>query len=411
MKHMIRKPMYSLILLAVMVFGTAFLSFFRADIAAGWAQVDRLYDDARITIELVPEGGWDEIQMKTHKNTMISGMPEISETLTLQECYYVLRDGTPLPQPVQPEPVEGYEFEPVVAVPMQTHTIRGTNDLPWLMEYWDISVEWMEGKSVADFCVTGESAPCLVRKELLEQTGLTLGDCISVSPTPWVGKVHYQAPTFELTIIGTYEEDFGRTGEMDLLVPEESFLNGPKLFWSGDMMYRCYYRAYAMKMDPAFNREYDRVEEELQKILYDMGAYSFATNARAIENAARPLIQKLQMQELLVLPLCVLLMLAAFVAAVLLGLSMDTEVFLRLMWGEKRPQVFAALLTVAGLWLVICIAASTAAAFLTAGADWLRWAATYSGMTAVGCLLGCGIPLARACTANLVRSYQSREGE
>ena len=170
MKHMIRKPMYSLILLAVMVFGTAFLSFFRADIAAGWAQVDRLYDDARITIELVPEGGWDEIQMKTHKNTMISGMPEISETLTLQECCYVLRDGTPLPQPVQPEPVEGYEFEPVVAVPMQTHTIRGTNDLPWLMEYWDLSVEWMEGRSVADFCVTGESAPCLVRKELLAQT-------------------------------------------------------------------------------------------------------------------------------------------------------------------------------------------------------------------------------------------------
>ena len=35
MKHMIRKPMYALILLAVMVFGTAFLSFFRADIAAG----------------------------------------------------------------------------------------------------------------------------------------------------------------------------------------------------------------------------------------------------------------------------------------------------------------------------------------------------------------------------------------
>ena len=176
-------------------------------------------------------------------------------------------------------------------------------------------------------------------------------------------------------------------------------------------MYRCYYRAYAMRLDPAFNREYDRVEDELEKILYDMGAFSFATNARSIENAARPLIQKLQMQELLVLPLCVLLMLAAFVSAVLLGLSMDTEVFLRLMWGEKRARVFAALLGVAGLWLLICIAASTAAAFLTAGADWLRWAATYSGTTAGGCLLGCGIPLGRACGANLVKSYQSREGE
>ena len=142
-----------------------------------------------------------------------------------------------------------------------------------------------------------------------------------------------------------------------------------------------------------------------------MGAFSFATNARSIENAARPLIQKLQMQELLVLPLCVLLMLAAFVAAVLLGMSFDTEVFLRLMWGEKRARVFAALLTVVGLWLVICIAASVTTATLAAGSDWLRWAAKYSSMTAVGCLLGCGIPLARACGANLVKSYQSREGE
>ena len=176
-------------------------------------------------------------------------------------------------------------------------------------------------------------------------------------------------------------------------------------------MYRCYYRAYAMRLDPAFNREYDRVEEELQKILYDMGAFSFATNARSIENAARPLIQKLQMQELLVLPLCVLLMLSAFIAAVLLGLSMDTEVFLRLMWGEKRAGVFATLLGAVGLWLIVCIATSIASAYLTAGAYWLPWAAKYSGMTAIGCLMGCGIPLGRACGRNLVKSYQSREGE
>lgn len=188
MKHMIRKPMYALILLAVMVFGTAFLSFFRSDIAAGWAQVDRLYDDARITIELVPEYGWDEIQMKTHKDTMISGMPEISQTLTVQDCYYVLRDGTPLPEPVQPEPQEGYEYETVVSIPADTHTIRGTTNLPWLMEYWDISVEWMAGKSIADFCISDTAAPCLVRKELLEQTGLTLGDTVAVSPTPWAGE-------------------------------------------------------------------------------------------------------------------------------------------------------------------------------------------------------------------------------
>lgn len=409
MKHMIRKPMYAMILLAVMVFGTAFLSFFRSDIAAGWEQVNRLYDDARITIELVPDTGWSEIQMKSHKDIIISGMEEIRETLSVIECSYVLRDGTPLPQPEPPQVGLSYvsEYVPITDV----HSIRGTNNLPWLTDYWDLEIEWMDGKSLVDFTVTDNEAPCLVRRELLEETGLKLGDKLTISPTPYYDLIHYLAPEMELTIIGTYDENFNRTGTLDLLVPEESFLNGPKLLYSGEMMYRCYYRAYAMRLDPAFNREYDRVEEELQKILYDMGAFSFATNARSIENAARPLIQKLQMQELLVLPLCVLLMLSAFIAAVLLGLSMDTEVFLRLMWGEKRTRVFAALLCAVGLWLLICIAASSAAAYLTAGAHWLLWAAKYSGMTAIGCLMGCGIPLGRACTANLVRSYQSREGE
>lgn len=409
MKNMIRKPLFSLILLAVMVFGAAFLAFFRADISAGWEQVDRLYTDARITIELVPEGGWDEIQMKTHKDTMISGMPEIAETLTVQDCYYVLRDGTPLPKPEQPTEVPGVDYS-VETLRAETHIIRGTSNLPWLMEYWDLTVEWMDGKTLADFCVTGDAAPCLVRKELLEQTGLMLGDQIPVSPSPWFGEVHYLAPQIPLTIIGTYSEAFDRTGAMDLLVPEESFLNGPKLFWSGDMMYRCYYRAYAMKMDPRFNREYDRVEQELEKILYDLSAYSFASNARAIENAARPLIQKLQMQELLVLPLGLLLLAAAVVAAVLLGISMDTEVFLRLLWGEGRVKVFAVLMGLVGLWLAVCVSISCAAVHLTAGSQWVSWAAAYSGISAICCLLGSAVPLARACGGNLIRSYQSREG-
>ena len=409
MKHMIRKPMLALILLALMVFSTAFLAFFRADIAAGWAQVDRLYDETQITVELVPDSGWSEIQMKTHKDIMILGMPEVKETLSVLECYYVLRDRTPLPQPEVPTDGSTYvsEYVPISEI----HSIRGTNNLPWLREYWDMQIEWMPGKSMEDFHVVDGKAPCLVRRELLEELGLEPGSAVTVSPTPYYDLIHYLAPEIELTIIGTYEESFDRTGKLDLLVPEESFMNDPKLLYSGEMMYRCYYRAYAMRLDPAYNREYDRVEDELEKILYDMGAYSFATNARAIENAARPLIQKLQMQELLVLPLSLLLIAAAVVAAVLLGLSLDTEVFLRLMWGEKRSTIFFRLGGVVLLWLLVCGSFSCAASCLTAGTSWLRWSAGYSGITALFCALGCAIPLVRACGRNLVKSYQSREGD
>ena len=392
MKHMMRKPMLPLLLLAVMVFGTAFLSFFKADIAAGWEQVDRLYSDSQVTVDLVPDAGWANLQMKTHKDVMIQGMPEVAQTLTVMECFYVLRDGTPLLRSD-----DGQEF-----VPAETSIIRGTNDIVWLEDYWDLQIEWLDGWDGDRFRVTDGKVPCLVRREMLD----TVGEIVPISPTPWDGEVHPDAPVFELVVAGIVEDEIGRIEETDILVPEESFLGEPKLFYNSYMMYRCYYRAYAMRVDPVYNREYDRVEKELEQKLYDLKGYSFATNAHALENAARPLVQKLQMQELLVTPLCVLLCLAAVVIAVLLGMSFELEVFLRLMWGEKRAKVFASLGGAVLLWLVICVIASVGAGFVMPA-----WAAKFSSVTAVLSMAGCAVPLGIRCGGNLIRSYQSREGE
>ena len=417
MKHLIRKPMLPLLLLAVMVFGTAFMTFFRADIAAGWDQIDRLYDDARITVEIVPEAGWSNLSMKTHKSMRIEAMPEVGETLSVMECEYILRDGTPLELPD-----DGGEDDSAASddwmweyqddyIQITTNTIHGTNNMPWLAEYWELTIDWLDGWTEECFAVTNGTVPCLVRQALLDETGLTLGDTVSISPSPWNGRVSAEADIFDLLIVGVYSEDMDRVGQMDILVPQESFLGEPKLFYNSDMMYRCYYRAFALKLNPEYNREYDRIEDELEGILYDLNGYSFATNARALENAARPLTQKLQMQELLVMPLCLLLCAAAVVIAVLLGMSMETEVFLRLMWGEKRMAVFAALGGVVCLWLLICVVAACGASCLTAGTAWLGWAAKYSAATAALCALGCAVPLMKSCGSNLVKFYQSREGE
>ena len=412
MKHLIRKPMLPLLLLVVMVFGTGFLAFFRGDIAAGWERVDRLYSEARVIVEVMPDSGWGNLQIKTHKNMLIEAMPEVAETLSVMECYYVLRDENPLPEPTVDE--EDLQFSAQWGsdrVPVETAKIRGTNNLTWLTEYWSLTVQWQDGWGLDNFRVTEGVLPCLVSQAFLDRHGLNLGDVIEISPSPWKMSVSYQAPRFPMTVVGTYDEELGRTEPEDLLVPEESFLGGPRLFYNSDMMYRCYYRAYALRLNPEFNREYDRIEDELEGILYDIQGYSFVTNARALEKAARPLMQKLQMQELLVLPLCLLLCGAAVVIAVLLGMSMETEVFLRLMWGEKRMAVLARLGGAVCLWLLVCVVAACGGSCLTAGSRWLNWAAKYSAVTAVMCALGCAVPLVRGCSSNLVKFYQSREGE
>lgn len=401
MKHLIRKPMLPLLLLAVIVFGTAFMTFFRADIAAGWDQIDRLYADTRITVEVIPEAGWSNLQMKTHKNILIEAMPEVEETLSVMECYYLLRDGKSLPAP---DPQVG-------GCVVETGIIHGCNDLPWLAEYWDLEIRWIDGWNGENFSVTDGVLPCLVRRELVDAGFAVPGGTITISPTNRHQYIVPEPAEFEMMVVGVYEDQKGHTKEDSVLVPQESFLGEQKLFYCSDMMYRCYYRTYLLLLDPEYNREYDRIEAELEKILYDLHDYTFSTNAGALENAARPLRQKLQMQELLVIPLCLLLMCAAAVAAVLLGMSMETEVFLRLMWGEKRIRVFVGLGGVVCLWLLMCTVMAVCAGCLTAGVQFAAWALRYSAAAALLCALGCAVPLAKACGSNLVKFYQSREGE
>ena len=398
MKHMKRKPMLPLILLVILVLGSAFMAYFRADIDAGWAYVDDLYQNTQIEVELVADGG-GYLNMFTHKDMIFRAMPEVLESYTLIQCPFVLRDGSPLP------PVD--EYYGYISTP--TTTIHGTNNIGWLSEYWNLDIQWASGPD--NFRVENGVLPCLVQQQLLDNAEVQIGDTIYVSPGPYPGCMMPDAPEIPAKIAGVYDDPTGRTGARDIIVPEAGFMEEPKLMYCPEMMNQLYYRAYALKINPDFNREYDRIEDELEGFLYDLDGYSFVTNADALEKAARPLIQKLQMQEMLVLPLGCLLCAAAVVIAVLLGLSMELEVFLRLMWGEKRLTVFLNLLGLVCLWLMLGIAGAWGAGILTAGPQWGAWGAKFCGVCAVLSAMGCGIALIRACWRNLIKSYQSRESE
>ena len=399
MKHILRKPMLPLILLAILVFGTAFLSFFRSDIDAGWRYVDDLYQNTQIEVELVSDGG-GYLQMPTHKDIIFSGMPEVLETYTLIQCPYVLRDGTPLPT----------DDEKDSKAP-QRNMIHGTNNIGWFTEYWQMNVAWESGYGKENFRVMDGVIPCLVKQELLDTANLQTGDTVYISPTNYDYAIIDNAPQFEMLIVGTYTEPIGRTGGLDMIAPEECFMGEPKLLYGPDLLTHCFYRAYALKINPDYNREYDRIEDELDGFLYDLDGFSFVTNADALEKAARPLIQKLQMQELLVTPLCLLLCAAAVIVAVLLGMGMNLEVFLRLMWGEKRVLVFMSLGGVVFLLLALSVILAWGCSILTAGSEWALWGVKYASVAAGVSLAGFAVPLMRACTSNLIKSYQSREAE
>lgn len=203
----------------------------------------------------------------------------------------------------------------------------------------------------------------------------------------------------------TYQMDSG------IIVPEEIFLSGPQLLYNSNMMYDCFYRTFVMELDPKYNRDYDTTEEAVEGIVYDLKEFELVSNFRTLRRAVGPLERKLAVQEQLVLPLAVLFALAAMTCTVLLAKSCETEVFLRLMWGERRIGVFGKLIATVILWLTVCTAISTAAVGLSAGGDWISWAAGYAATVSVSCVIAAAIPMGRSCVRNLVAFYQSKEGE
>ena len=134
------------------------------------------------------------------------------------------------------------------------------------------------------------------------------------------------------------------------------------------------------------------------------------SNVRILEQAVRPIEQKIRIQQMLVTPLRILLCIAAAVMAVFLCAGFSGEVFLRLLWGEKRWLVW---LSMMGSVLFLMVAEGMIAlgiVWLVCGAQWINWAAEYMMRVVVLCFVAIAIQQTIFCTKNMVAFYQSKEG-
>ena len=385
MRHLIRKPLLPILILAVMVFAVCFLAFFQDGIQRDRAQVEGLYDNTLLTIELLP-GAYssDLLQLQTHKGDFLEALDQVSKTLRVMECDAQLDN--------------------------RDTRVYGTNDHTWLAQHQDLEVELWESWDWTLFSETNHTIPCIVGMNLFSGLELSLGDTVTVVPMDYTGILTDSNPEVSMVVAGVFSDP---THVMDggIIVPEEIFLFGPRLLYNSNMMYDCFYRTFVMELDPKYNRDYDTTEEAVEGIVYDLKEFELVSNFRTLRRAVGPLERKLAVQEQLVIPLAALFAMAAMTCTVLLVKSIDTEIFLRLMWGERRIGVFCSLMAAMALWLTVCTAISTAAVGLSAGEDWILWAAGYAGIVSASCVMAAAIPMGRSCVRNLVAFYQSKEGE
>lgn len=393
MKEFVRSPRLPALLLALVVFGVCFMTWFQKSLEDNQAQIDRLYETTQLIFQVLPgEESTTELRMNLHKGSRIEDLPEVTEYMGMIRCAYSLR---------QPE------SRPALS------TVCGTDNPELFADANSLAITFGAGWDKDGFLTNRERGiACLMEDELAAELALNTGDTFVIAPTNGWDDPQW-APSLTMVLAGTFSDPHASLDAKSLIVPEDVFLadpNTPHLLCNSNMMYDCFYRQFCFLIDPAYNREYQRILEDAEEILASSDNFAVHTNARTLKEAVEPLERKLRLQQMLVGPLSILLCLACSVGALLLALSLRGEIFLRRMWGEGRSRVFFRLMLRCLVFLTLCAGLALGLVRVTCGTPWLDWAGTYTATTAVCCLLPVAGTLLGSCGTNMVKFYQSREG-
>ncbi len=390
MKHFIRKPVLPLLLALLLIFGIVFLTLFQKNIEDGEQEVETIYNNTVIYFRVLPgEKSGSELSLTRIKGALIEDVEGVTKSYGLMRTSYAL---------VSPAE-KNYEGQ-----------IYGTKNLEFMARENELVLHFFEGESQETFTnFSYDAVPCLVSEGMAEQLELEPGQEIQISPAGF-GATGVR-PVLNLYLAGVYEDPLRNL--MGMVVPEELFMEDvskPHLLYTSHMMYDCVYRQFSFEIDPKYNRDYLQIIEKTEKILPSGDKCEVVTNAKTLTNAVRPLERKLAVQKMLLPPLTLLICAAVAIVSLLLALSLRREIFLRLMWGEKRPLVLLKMLTGTVTLLGAASLLAVGTVLLTAGPGRMMTALGVLGLTDGLCLLAALIPLTVFCFRNLISLYQAGEG-
>lgn len=393
MKHILRKPLLPCVLLILLVFSVCFMTLFQQNILDNQAAMEAMYDSVQLKFQVLPGTSSNgELKLRNKTVTKLLALEGVTDHLYYLECPYSLRS------PIQ---LANYS------------TVYGTNDLSFFSEERGVKITlgegWSEDSVLRPIDSTG--IPCILEINLAGVLGVNPGDTFVIAPNAAEESDPESAPSLEMVVAGTFEDEAGLVDLYSIIVSAESFSSNPGFMYSGPMMESFYYyRTFHFLTDPSYNRNFQAIKDEVNAVLEKDGDYILYSNVRILEQAVRPIEQKIRIQQMLVTPLSILLCIATAVMAVFLCAGFSGEVFLRLLWGEKRWLVW---LSMIGSVLLLMVAEGMIAlgiVWLVCGAQWINWAAQYMMMIVVLCFVAIAIQQTIFCTKNMVTFYQSKEG-
>lgn len=392
-KYILRKPLFPILLLALILFAVLFMGSLRRGIERDIQTVNDMYDNAVITFEALPGAdGSGELHLYPHFGDDFENMEEFEKAYSTMTCPYSLRE---------PEAKVGFG------------RLYGTNDTEWFAESNRLTVEWAEGFGFGmdnDWNSNDGDIPCIADSEYLAASGLKAGDHFTVAPYDMSGEDREKAPSVSMYIIGSFDNETEILERNSLIVPECIFLEEPSILYYWRMMENyCAFNQYKIVVRQEYNRNVDEIESKIQATA-DRAKIVMHSDVRILKKATRPVEQRLRIQKALEGPLEVALAIAAALMAVLMAIGVQDDIFLYILQGESRAKTFLKmLLNLSGIMLAWAAVAALAGMAML-GTDWLVWMAEYLGTIIILCIAAAAVTILRFCYKNLVNFYQTKEG-
>lgn len=386
-----RRPLLPVLLMIFLAGSVCCLTLFENNIQRNRQTVDELYESMQLRYRVLPgnasSGG--ELNLTYYTAEDIEDMAEVASGYGVMESEYSLR---------MPENVPGLSV------------VYGTEVPDWFAGERALTITYAEGWDGTAFQSDAESGeiPCIMDVSLQEMLGLEPGQTFSVAGYR-AGENDSNAPAVSMVLAGVFVN--GSVEPMSLIVPEWLFLQEGQLLHSlrmREMGLR--YTEFWFELKPEYNRYFDQIEDQVKEILDKKGNYLLYGNTRELTNAVRPLERKGEFQQKLVLPMEAAFCVIVILTDLLYALSLREEIFLRLLWGEKRGRIlFKNFICLCMPDILGGVPGLGIAMLLPGGRGRMAQLCAYMGVCVFSGIAAAMIVVLCTCKANLIRLYQQRE--
>ncbi|MBR0092120.1 MAG: hypothetical protein IJP92_10510 [Lachnospiraceae bacterium] len=331
-----RKPLNTVLFMMSALIGVLLLILNDRVMADNEASVEELMNLSVITCHIIANNPTEApVRILPMQAEMLTERDEVADWFAYERGPFYLNGS---------DPADG--FFVVYATTDYEHFFRET--------YVECKVE----PEYADADFATESYVCFADKSFLSAKELAVGDTIDIRGGRADTSYNPNAPLLSFRIIGSYDAENSSISSAAIVVPESCFFaKGAQRITYDSETYMQWYRFhfFSFTLNPKYNDTFEETVARLLPVVEEIGDYSLHTDAREMENALRPLEQRMMIQRALTGILRWVFMLLSLIVAAVMGVAERQEILIRRLFGEHQGRIIGDTALAALLLMGVCL--------------------------------------------------------